>query len=441
MQTLRRDILNITNSLNSVRSTVQLSQTSSFGTRLTTLTNSISALTVNAQNSSTIESGLAAELAALNFSLDAMQSTLSQNVSGGINDTEANMNVINGTRSQITVLQNEIYQLVWASNYVLQRDVLGKLNTTRELRTGLDSANRNMSLLWNQYNTRLTQTGVSLNETLALSGNAVSITAAGITRSNETLRLINSSRVILQQHRNALTTLQASFTFIQSNLSAIMNNITWLSSQANVAMQNASSLNTTPDQRFVELRRRYDDLQTNLTSLNRSLSSADGTYNRLLQNLTVFQINSASLQRNLNQSEDELRSLALQVRNAEAEATNAVTSANSVLQEAEDMLRIMQNFNTTAGNAERMAEISLRSTNEVCSWNLGFHVLIEYSLILFGKNSQVDVLSRSDTEISCFSSAWYKYICLIWLLRIVFPYSFIGERDKSAGHCLHCKHS
>lgn len=367
MQTLRRDILNITNSLNSVRSTVQLSQTSSFGARLTTLTNSISTLTVNAQNSSTIESGLAAELTALNFSLDAMQSTLSRNVSGGINDTEANMNVINGTRNQIVRLQNEIYQLVWASNYVLQRDVLGKVNTTRELRAGLNSANSNMSLLWSQYSSRLTQTGVSLNETLALSGNAVSTTATGITRSNETLRTINSSRVLLQQYRNTLTTLQASFAFIQSNLSVIMNNITRLSSQANEAMKSAGSLNTTPDQRFVELRRRYDDLQTNLTSLNRSLLSADGTYNRLLQNLTLFQTNSASLQRNLNQSEDELRSLALQARNAEAGAANAVNLANSILREAEDMLRIMQNFNTTAGNAERMAELSLRSTNEVCS--------------------------------------------------------------------------
>ena len=364
---LRRDILNITNSLASVRGIVQLSQSPSFGTRLAALTSSVSALTINARNSSSIESGLAAELAALNFSLDAMQRTLSQNVSGGINDTQAGMRVINGTRNQITVLQSEIYQLVWASTYILQRDVVGKVNATGQLRDHLNSTNRNMSSLWSQYNTSLTQTGVSLNEVLSFSGNAVSTTATGVSRSNETLRLVNSSRILLQQHRNTLVALQASFTSIASNLSAIIDNITRLSTQANEALQNASSLNTAPDQRFVELRTRSNTLQVNLTSLNRTLSSANVTYNTLLRDLTMFQSNSVSSERGLNQSESELRSLALQANSAQNEAANAINSANAVLREAEDMLRIMQNFNTTSRNAERMAELSLRSTNEVGS--------------------------------------------------------------------------
>ena len=365
VNTLRRDILNITNSLTSVTGIVQLNQSSSFGTRLDSLTNSVSVLTANAQSSSTVESGLAAQLATLNFSLDSMQRILSQNVSGGVNETDANMRIINGTRNQIIRLQSEISQLLWASNYVLQRDVVGKVNATGDIRNSLDSLNRNMSSLWRQYSTRLTQTGASLNETLVLSGNAVSSTAAGVSRSNESLGIVNSSRLLLQQHRDTLVSIQASFISIQNNLSAALDNITRLSSQANEALRNANAINATPSGPFFELRARYESLQTSLVSLNRTLLSADDTYSTLLRNLTALQASSSSFGRSLNQSADELRLLLAQARNSETVATNAVNSANNVLLEAENMLRIMQNFNTTSQNAERMAEVSLRSTSEV----------------------------------------------------------------------------
>ena len=369
---LRRQIQNATNSLNSVRGISELSQNTSFATRLTALTNSVSLLTANARNSSTIESGLAAELATLNISFDAMQRTLSQNVSKGINDTESNMRVINGTRNQITRLQTEIYQLVWASYYVLQRDVIGKVNITRESRNDLSNTDRNMSLLWSQYNIQYVRTGAGLNQTLSLAADAARTSQTIASLHNETSSILNASELLLQQHRNALATLRASMTYIQSNLSVILNNVTQLSRQANQALRNASSLNATPDQSFVQLRNRYDNFQRNLTLLNRTLSTLDGNYNTLLQNLTAYKANSVSFERSLNQSEVELRSLATQARNAEVSAGTAINSANRVQREAEEMLRIMQNFNTTSRNAETMAQLSLRRTNEVCIGEIRF---------------------------------------------------------------------
>lgn len=365
VQTLRRDIQNITGSLTSIQGMVRQGSNASFDARLSSLTESISTLTSNARNSSTIESGLAAELSALNFSLDAMQRTLTLNVSQSVNATNDNLRVINGTRTVISGLQTEIYRLLWASNYVLQSDVIGKVNETNDLRSSLDASNNNMSSLWSQYSSQYASIGLSLNQTFSASANTVNATTTVLLRQNQTSAILNSSRIILEQHRNTLITLQTSVLSIQSNLSAILYNVTRLSSDADQALQNASSLNATPDQRFVQLRTRYDSLRTSLSSLNRNMSVLSESHDLMISNLTMLKTRSASLDGELNRTEDELRTLATQARYAEANATNAVNSANGVLTEAQNMLGIVQNFNATARNAENMAEISLRHTDEV----------------------------------------------------------------------------
>ena len=319
----------------------------------------------SAQNSSGVESGLFVELAALNFSLDAMQRTLEQNVSNGINQTNANMIIINATRNQIIGLRDVIYQLLWASNYVLQRDVSGKKNVTDVLKNELDVISRNMTALWGQYQPQHTGAASQNAQIISLTSNTTNATSAITTTSTEASRVVNASELILRQQRSSLQGLQSSISLLQANLTQLMSSITQLSQRSKITQANSETLNVSTNPSLVDLRTRFNSLTSSLVALNSTLARLNNDYIMIKSNLTSYNNSANAMRATLSTAETETSTLAAQANNAQTVADNAVTTSRNVLKEAEDMLRIVQNFNETSKAAEKMAAVSLRHTNEV----------------------------------------------------------------------------
>eukprot|EP00795_Rhopilema_esculentum_P010926 gene10926-19760_t len=362
---LRRDIANITNELASVQGIAQLSLSPSFGVRLARLTQNVSRLTANAQNSSSVESGLASELTALNYSLDAMQRLLEVNVSRSLNETNADVRVINQTRGLIAGLRNSIYALLWGSKYVLQVHVTPQVNTTEALKINISSAAAGMSSLWTNYQGQYNETSRLNREVLSLAANATSTTSNITLLRQQTENALNTSRRHLQQQRSTLQGLNLTVDVLLSSMVALRSNISQISNLANRVLADADALNVTEDQSFTQLQLRYRNLRNNITALNSSLSALNNDSEILRQSLTAMNTTAASLLDMLNIAERNATLLATQARTAQETSSSAAASARNLLAEAESMLRIMQNFNETSSAAENMAALSLRHTNEV----------------------------------------------------------------------------
>ena len=294
-----------------------------------------------------------------------MQRALEQNVSNGINQTNANMIIINATRNQMIGLRDAIYQLLWASNYVLQRDVSGKKNVTDVLKNELDAISRNMTALWGRYQPQYTAAESQNAQIISLTSNTTNATLAITTTSNEASRVVNTSELILRQQRSSLQGLQSSISLLQANLTQLMNNITQLSQRSNIAQANSEALNVSANPSLVDLRARLNSLTSSLVALNSTLAELNNHYITIKSNLSSYNNSASAMRATLSTAETETSSLAAQANNAQTVADNAVTTSRNVLKEAEDMLRIVQNFNETSKAAENMAAVSLRHTNEV----------------------------------------------------------------------------
>ena len=351
--------------------------------RLALLTQNVSRLTANAQNSSSVESGLANELAALNYSLDAMQRLLEVNVSRSLNETNADVRVINQTRGLIAGLRNSIYALLWGSRYVLQVHVAPQVNTTEALKNNISSAAARLSSLWTNYQGQYNETSRLNREVLLLAADATSTTSNITLLRQQTENALNTSKRHLQQQRSTLQGLNLTVNVLLSSMVALRSNISQISDLAKRVLADAVSLNVTEDRSFTQLQLRYRNLRNNITALNSSLSALNNDSEVLRQSLTAMNTTAASLQSMLNIAERNATLLVAQARTAMETASSAATSARNLLTEAESMLRIMQNFNETSTAAENMAALSLRHTNEVCSYLLQARISITSCILIF----------------------------------------------------------
>eukprot|EP00794_Sanderia_malayensis_P015666 gene15666-17246_t len=362
---LRRNVANITTTLTSVQSISQLSTTPTFGQRLDALTQSVTALVTAAQNSSSVESGLAAELTALNVSLDNMQATLRVNVSNGINQTDENIAVLNATTKQIDVMRTTIYRLLWASVYVLETDATRKRNTTNTMLGELSSISSNVSSKLAEYELIWNATRGKTAQVLTQTANATS-TSATISNQLDGNRVrMNGSATRIQQLKNLTSDVELKAKTLENNFNYLRSNISALVQRSNSTLETAKALRLTTNASALELQARYEALQKNLTALNTSLNTMMFQQMSLKQSVDDAKNRSSGLNSSLSQMESRLVLLASQATGAEQTANAAVRSSMALPKEAQDMLEIVQNFNRTSTNAENMASLSLKNTQEV----------------------------------------------------------------------------
>ena len=343
----------------------EINDVASFGQKLSNLTSIILQLTNNAQNSTDVERRLSVELRTLNGTLDNLQLLLQNNISRGITNLASQLNSINATRKQASDIMDNVYRTLWGSAYVLQEYVATGLNLSDSRRRSLELMLQNMTELFNKYQ-RMWLSSINNSQIVFLNAaDVVNKSSEGLRVARQSIATLNVTSGRLQVLRGIVVELQRVSNSLRTNMTTLLSNVTSLLRSANQTLAEANMIDTNFSSSISQLNASTDFLNIRVNRLTFIVSTirADHMNLRQIVNASIARTNALLVDVN-NTANASLISFN-EAKNADVTAKAVVSLASTVLNSAEEMQRIVSNFNATSAESQRLAVVSLRNTQEV----------------------------------------------------------------------------
>lgn len=343
----------------------------SFAERLTTSKNSVSSLVSDAEESREIEKNVTKQIKELNETLNHLEEVLTQEVTPGVNELSSNLTAVTQDRDRTEQLIQLIRDAVYYSNNLLNISIDPSVREAETISDDLNKLVPRFTALANNFTAAAERQNETAYDIQGKVDNASSVVEDAKREAENTVKEQKDLENFLSKLRMRVDVIQVYGEAMNSTAYELFVDASTVLLQANEAISQVKLLDPN----------NTDTVSKIETAAMQAGKQAQEVISRA-QNLTQIYSN---LTAQVELAVEEVEALMIRVENAKStgqailrearrarqEAIDAVQLATTTLADAEEMLQILQNFESKAQEAQEFADLSLKRAKEAntTSWN------------------------------------------------------------------------
>lgn len=342
----------------------------SFAQRLASSNNTVSSLVSDAEVSQEIEKNVTEQIKQLNETLNRLEEVLMQEVTPGVNELLSNLNTVTDDKESIEQLIGLI------------RDALNYSNNL--LNMSIDPAVREVEIV-SDYLSKLVQRFNRLSENFTAAAARQNETAYNIQgKVNDAESLIEKANTVAENAVNEQNDLESFLDKLKMRVDVIQAYGEVMNSTAYELFVNASIVLLQANETISQVMLLDPDNSVTVSQIERAAMQASKEAREVISRARNLTQTYSNLTAQVELAVEEVQAMMLRVekadltgqkilkeaRRARQEAMDAVQLATRTLEDAEEMLQILQNFESKAQEAQEFADLSLQRAKEANTTSL-----------------------------------------------------------------------